>query len=268
MTNVLAFSGGKDSTALACLLKDRGIEFVPVFCDTKWESDETYQYIKEIDKTLFGGTLVYLSDEEWPGMLPMIEKKGRVPSARARFCTERLKIIPMIRYIKKLAEETDDEIVIYQGIRADESSARSKMQEEEWSDAYDCMVKRPLFRWTAEECFDLTKKHGIEPNPLYKMGARRVGCFPCVMITLGELKRLNITYPAIWDRMAQMEKAAKGSSFFPPNYIPKRFQTGWDPKSEKPFPKLDDVKKYILDPNLKLWDEPVPTCMSIYNLCE
>jgi 3'-phosphoadenosine 5'-phosphosulfate sulfotransferase (PAPS reductase)/FAD synthetase len=264
MMNVIAYSGGKDSTALICWAKDQGMDFIAVFCDTGWEHPITYAYIEKINKTMLGGKLITIKSEKYDGMADLVEKKGRVPSAKARFCTDNLKVKPMIDWVKS----QDDEITLYQGIRAEESPARSRLPMRQWSDAYDCWIERPLFRWTAEQCFNLSKKHGIEPNPLYLMGARRVGCFPCIMITQGELKRLSDTTPEIWDRIAELEKCAKGGSFFPPNFIPRRFETGYDPKSGKSFPKVEDVKNYVLNEDQgKLFDEPT-TCLSIYNLCE
>lgn len=263
MIHAIAFSGGKDSTALLCWAKKHLSSFVAVFCDTGWEHPVTYTYIEYINQKLLDGQLIRLQSE---GMTALVARKGRVPSAKARFCTEALKVNPM----KKWVAEQNDEVTIYQGIRADESRSRAGMSESEWSDVYDAQVERPLFRWTAEQCFELSKSYGIEPNPLYLAGARRVGCFPCVMITHGELERLRRFYPVIWERAEMLEKIT-GKSFFPPNYIPKRFQTGYDPKSGKSYPILADVRKYIEtgEKTKGFWDEKTPSCLSIYGgLCE
>lgn len=264
MLHILSYSGGKDSTATALHLKDKGIEFIPVFCDTGWEHPYTYRYIDEIDETVFGGKLIRLANEKFPnGMRDLVQIKKRVPSAKARFCTEHLKIIPMIEYLKTL----EDEYVVYQGIRSEESFKRSQMPEREWSDPYDCYVERPIFHWTVEDVFDIHKRHGVKINPLYLLGAGRVGCFPCVLVNHGDLKRLTRTFPDVWDRAKELEDIC-GRSFFPPNMIPARFHSGYDPKSGKTYPTVEDVKKYIHEKHDIDEDEPAPRCMSIYNLCE
>lgn len=265
MKHVIAFSGGVDSTALVLWAKENLPEFQAVFCDTGWEAVLTYGYIEEINQKLLGGMLITLTSKKYPdGMVQLVRERKRTPSAKARYCTEELKVFPMIEFVKSI----DDEVTIYQGIRADESASRSKMKAREWSDYYDCFVERPLFDWSKKRVFQYLEQNKIEPNQMYKLGSSRVGCFPCVMINHGELKRLLVTMPEIKDRIRLLE-AQNGHSFFPPNYIPFRFQTGFDDKSQKRFPKSEDVYRYIesVDEN-QLQMFPQSSCMSIYNLCE
>jgi len=274
MIHVAAFSGGKDSTALLCWLRDQGIAFTAVFCDTGWEHPLTYAYIEEINQRLLEGRLVVLRSDRYTGMEDLVARKKRVPSAKARFCTEKLKVLPLIGFLRGLA----DEATLYQGIRAGESPARARLPESEWSDDYDCWVWRPLLRWAAADCFALLASHGIEPNPLYRLGAGRVGCFPCVLVSHGELKRLTQTMPEVWDRIEHLEAIAKGStprggSFFPPNYIPPQFCLGRDVQGRS-FPTAADVRRYLIETNeaqLALFEGMRPhaaACLSIYNLCE
>lgn len=265
MKHIVAFSGGKDSTALLLWAKERGLTFTAVFCDTGWEHPLTMAYIEEINQKVLGGGLVILRSVQYAGMEALVAMKGRVPSAKARFCTEHLKIKPMVTWLAT----QEVEVTVYQGIRADESTSRGLLPLREWSSVYDAWVERPLLRWTAQDCFAVIKKHGLEPNPLYRLGAGRVGCFPCVMVNHSEMKRVSLTLPEVWDRAEVLERAAKGRSFFPPNYIPTRFQTGHDPTSGKSYPTVADVRSYLATANMGLFDrEAVPTCLSIYNLCE
>lgn len=128
----------------------------------------------------------------------------------------------------------------------------------------------PLLRWSAEDCFALMKLHSVEPNPLYLLGAGRVGCFPCVMVNMRELKALlgGEVGAELKRRVIELE-ALVGRSFFEPTYIPERFCTGWDLKSEKPFCWSHDVFRYIEsvdEDQLPMFE--ARSCMSVYNLCE
>jgi len=274
MMHVAGFSGGKDSTALLVHLRELRVDYQAVFCDTGWEHPLTYAYIEHINQRLLGGALVVLKPDVWvpvgvseryQDMRALVSRKGRVPSAKARFCTEYLKTNPMRAWL----HSQSDEVTFYQGIRADESGPRAKMKDEEWSDFYDCWVKRPLFRWTAGQCFALMERHGISANPLYRLGAKRVGCFPCVLTGHAELQRMSAMLPEVWDRIAELETAA-GRSFFPPGFIPDRFCSWRDPKSGKPLPLTSDVRRYLDSGQVgDLFPESDgSSCMSVYNLCE
>jgi 3'-phosphoadenosine 5'-phosphosulfate sulfotransferase (PAPS reductase)/FAD synthetase len=269
--NVVGFSGGKDSTALLLWMQDQEREYVTVFNDTGWEHPLTYAYIEEINQRLLGGTLVTLKPADWvptgttenyQDMRDLVARKGRVPSVRARFCTEYLKTNPLRAFL-----ETVDAPILYQGIRAEESPARAKMGASAWSDYYDCQVERPLFTWSASQVFALLKSHGVDANPLYQLGSKRVGCFPCVLTRHAELKRLSRTLPEVWDRIAELERLS-GRSYFPPGYLPDRF-CSLEAKGVR-IPSIEDVRRYLFsndDAHLDLFG-PTPACTSVYNLCE
>lgn len=301
MINVVCFSGGKDSTALLLWARENLPDFTAVFCDTGWEHPITYAYVEEINGTVLGGKLVTLKSQKYAsGFVSLCELKGRVPSVKARFCTDALKVRPMIEWLKKL----DDDVTVFQGIRADESHSRSKMPAREWSDDYDAWIERPLLAWSAAQCFELMAERGVKPNPLYLMGARRVGCFPCVMVNQRELKAF-LAGPLgaeLRSRVLDLE-ARVGSSFFASGTIPDRFctlsemvdcrichKTGkvWISGPENGLgergtcsrckgageyrayvPTASDVFRYIEsvdEDQLPLF--PARACMSVYNLCE
>jgi len=145
--------------------------------------------------------------------------------------------------------------------------------------------------WTAAGVFGLLERHGLPANPLYKLGAGRVGCFPCVLTRHAELRRLGAMLPEVWDRIAELERLS-GRSYFPPEFIPARFcshseeqwveaEPGDEPTlfampSEKRlvkhiayWPSIADVRRYIEEhpDELHAYGE-TPACLSVYNLCE
>lgn len=127
MKILVPFSGGKDSQAtLIYAVEKYGVEKVEaVFCDTKWEHDITYNHIKYVIEKL-GVKFVNLVSKKYDGMIDLAAKKKRFPATKSKFCTTELKVIPMIDYVLSQKEH----LLILQGIRADESASRSKMNYE------------------------------------------------------------------------------------------------------------------------------------------
>lgn len=123
MKVIVAWSGGKDSQAsLIWAVNYYGKEKVEaVFCDTGWENPITYLHVVDVCK-LMNVKLTVIRNKKYKGFVDLAKKKKRFPSTKARFCTEKLKTEPMIDYI--LQQES---CIIIQGIRNDESEARSKM---------------------------------------------------------------------------------------------------------------------------------------------
>src|SRR5688572_9138808 len=114
--HILSLSGGKDSSALAVYLRDRIPDLQYVFCDTKKELKETYDYLDSLEAHL-GKPIVRLTDDRgFDHWLKLYG--GYLPSSRMRWCTKMLKIKPFEKYI----EETvgDAPVRMYVGIRADE----------------------------------------------------------------------------------------------------------------------------------------------------
>lgn len=285
MKVLVFYSGGKDSQAsLIWSIKKYGVENCEaVFCDTGWENPVTYQHITDTCKEL-GVKLIILKSTKYDGMVDLATKKGRFPSTKARFCTEELKSKPAIDY----ALSHKEHLIIIEGIRKNESLSRSKMMEActyfryyfepmangkthlyrkkdvlAWCKEYNADKIRPVFNWTAEQVISYIRDNGQQPNPLYFQGFSRVGCFPCIMARHGEIKLIIENHPEQWNDLHGAEKIV-GRSFFPPDYIPKMFTTN------KKYPTVDDVKRYILAKNntIDMFEQETPSCMSVYGLCE
>lgn len=199
---VASVSGGKDSAAMSLYLTELGLEHDRVFMDTGWEHDLTYEYLRgDLAKKL--GPIAEIS-----GPLKMEElalKKGMFPSRVRRYCTQELKVYPLQKHIASLVEAGDD-VCNLVGIRAGESLSRSKMSEWEWSDGFDCETWRPIFQWTEQDVIDIHREHDLRPNPLYLMGASRVGCWPCIYARKSEIKMIADIDPARIDRIRALEK--------------------------------------------------------------
>lgn len=144
------------------------------------------------------------------------------------------------------------------------NDAEKRKIEERYLEQYSSDVRRAL------EVIDCILNTGQKPNPLYYKGFSRVGCFPCIMCRKREVLQLMQDEPMkqrLLDAERLMrEKTERGSTFFPPTYIPKYACTN------RQYPTVEDVFRYVTDKNATL-DAFEPeggyACMSMFHgLCE
>lgn len=216
-------SGGKDSTALllwACYESGIPLEQIrATFCDTGNESPITLAYVKMLSDFVFPIETIYPP----LGFYDLAKKKGRFPSTMARFCTQDLKMKPTQAWIK-LRWDEGYTVILHSGVRAAESLERSKMAEEGFENYYACTVRRPLLKWTLADVWAIHDRYSVPRNPLYGMGMKRVGCFPCVMERKAGVRVIAEQFPERIDFLREQEKnlrIGKTCAFFPPGTVPR-----------------------------------------------
>ena len=314
--NIISVSGGKDSTALLLLAIERHPDNMSaVFADTGNEHQITYDYVQYLNDHVFpirtvkadftrqiAGKREYVLTK-WaekgvsqaaidraaaalvPTGNPFLDLciwKGRFPSTKAAFCSAELKRNPIISEVQQPLIDAGDDVISWQGIRRDESLRRSLLSENElkqsFSNGAELWNYRPIIDWTAQDCFDMHKKHGIKHNPLYEMGMGRVGCMPCINCRKDELNEISKRFPEVIDRIEQWEQAVKAAS--------KRQAATFFPAPTSSLELTDDQKQQWASMQtirvfvewsktsrggkqfdfLRMDDGPV--CTSIYGLCE
>lgn len=262
--HIINVSGGKDSTACYLLALERGRPFRAVWADTGNEHPATVDFIKALpDRT--GGPQVerVVADftdqiakkrrfiaEKWlekgvpaerveralavlhPTGNPFLDLcmlKGRFPGSAGQFCTGELKVKPMERDVIGPALGRGD-VIQWLGLRRDESRNRAntpRIRRVRWTDPAATLVYfAPIAAWKANAVFWLHERHGLSPNPLYGLGAGRVGCWPCIHATKKELRVIAQFDPGAVDRLAEWEalvaEASKrgAATFFAPDKTP------------------------------------------------
>jgi 3'-phosphoadenosine 5'-phosphosulfate sulfotransferase (PAPS reductase)/FAD synthetase len=240
MIYVLSISGGKDSAAMWAWAKRTGLEpRRAVCCDTGWEAEISGSaswstYVQELARAI-GEPLTIVAAER-----PFEERvvahntfPGRVN--RRRWCTTELKLEPFREELRRIREEADDEVTVVVGVRAEESAERARMPEREWSDFYDCEVWRPLLSWTLEQVMAEHHEGQIPINPLYRLGAERVGCWPCIKASKREIRLVSEIDPGRIDRIRRIEEATGNRMF-----CLERSRAGGTPRQMLPKP-IDEV---------------------------
>lgn len=240
--HIVSVSGGKDSTATYLLAIERGRPFRAVFADTGHEHEMTLEFVHSLAARAGGPEIEVVkadftermrarrasipklwaasgvSDERIKRAVELMQPtgspfldlcilKGRFPSTKVRFCTEELKVFPIERGVLAPALARGN-VVKWQGERREESAARSELpmfQRVAWPERRTLLIYRPIIHWDAEQVFNLHRRHGLEPNPLYRLGMGRVGCMPCIMCRKGELAEIVRRFPEHIERVKEWE---------------------------------------------------------------
>lgn len=201
----VSVSGGKDSTALAALLKEQGVPYQAVFADTGWEHPSTYEYLERLAPMLGieivtvwqePKTPLHPEDEEEAVAIeailgrrcPMVRwafHEGMFSSRVAKWCTRRLKTEPLDAWMHAQGLG-----LVAVGVRREESDGRAAFPVLEYVAARDLTVWAPCALMTEREIIGVHHTLGLEPNPLYTRqdaGMPRVGCWPCLNIRKDDL---------------------------------------------------------------------------------
>ncbi len=275
---IVSVSGGKDSTALYILCMEYyGNDFIPIFADTGHEHPVTVNYVQNLHH-LTGGPVVVCVKADFTRQLekkklkpsgnPMkdlVTWKGRVPSTKAQFCTEHLKLWPIRFYLETNFPKAS--WVMMTGIRKGESYKRSKITNPfSWNSFFDCISIMPLLYESEKSIFDLLEYYNVPPNPLYMAGNKRVGCYPCIHSNKSELSNLP---EWAWNRLAEYEQAT-GRTWFPPSILPAAF------RKDGQLPTIEMVRnwsktsrggsQYDLFKTKEVTD--LPSCMTGFVTCE
>jgi 3'-phosphoadenosine 5'-phosphosulfate sulfotransferase (PAPS reductase)/FAD synthetase len=198
--HIVNLSGGKDSTALAILLRGRLPQVEYVFCDTHKELPETYDYLERLEAYLQQPIVRLNPQRGFDHWLDMYG--GMLPSARARWCTRKLKIEPFEVYVG------DDQVWSYVGIRADEQrsgyvSTRSNIT--------------PIFPYKElgygiGDVQRLLQESGLG-LPEYYSWRQRSGCTFCFFQRSGEWVGLLERHPELYAEAMAYEQERGGEHF-------------------------------------------------------
>jgi 3'-phosphoadenosine 5'-phosphosulfate sulfotransferase (PAPS reductase)/FAD synthetase len=218
----VGISGGKDSTDLALWAwYESGLpreKIKMAFCDTGNEDALTYAFLDMLREHFPIETIRPERD-----FYELAKHKKRCPSRMAQFCTQHLKVIPTREHVLALQRQ-GLEVVRFNGVRQAEghsSNDRGRAEAWEWHDGDLHWIHRPILHHTIDQVWDMHRRYlsidrvcqvvaddptmdpdrklqvierlrleGIPRNPLYVMGASRVGCYPCINSRKGELRAL------------------------------------------------------------------------------
>jgi PP-loop superfamily ATP-utilizing enzyme len=194
---IVAFSGGKDSTALALALKERGenVEGL-LFTPTGDEYDDVGAHVERAARFI-GAPLIF---PEAPTLYELIEDYNALPNHRMRWCTRKIKIEPCERWLHAHPGTT-----LAVGLRADEETRVGAI----YKAPVNYVTPMRDWGWDIEDVWDYLEDFDVEiPS--------RTDCKLCFWQRLEDWRSLWEYYPEDWERGEYFEELT-GHTFRSPS---------------------------------------------------
>jgi 3'-phosphoadenosine 5'-phosphosulfate sulfotransferase (PAPS reductase)/FAD synthetase len=192
ITHVVALSGGKDSTAMALRLHEKGDRDYLYFCTpTGDELPAMDGHWRSLER-LLGQEIVEVRNRDlnfW------IDHFRALPNWRQRWCTRLLKIEPCLAFLKSVHPA-----VLYVGLRADEELRRGI-----YSSDVNCRFPLREWGWGLSEVLQYLSDRGVTVP-------KRTDCARCYAQRLGQWKSLLEEHPDIY-LDAELQELKYGHTF-------------------------------------------------------
>lgn len=163
-------------------------------------------------------------------LLQYVERRGKWPDARNRYCTSDFKRGPINTVITKLATHPWRRLRVLNvmGIRAGESESRAKRRP--FSPAQPGNKRRyngkrtvdewlPIFRLSTNDVWQVIRDQGIPAHRAYDLGFTRLSCRICIFASTDTLLAAAWESPELFKRYVDVE--TKTGHIFPAAYTKK-----------------------------------------------
>tara|TARA_R110002020_G_C16058644_1_gene755262 strand:- start:62 stop:733 length:672 start_codon:yes stop_codon:yes gene_type:complete len=164
-----------------------------LFSDTGSEKPETYQYLKFLTEKK-GWNIKVINDHYGKSLYDYYLEKKTYPSRVFRTCTDKFKIRPLRRYLrKKYGKKESFEMTVFISF---EEYHRMKT-----SDVNYQILNYPLVmdKINRDHCIKIIKDSGY-PIPL------KSGCYMCPFNTRGDWSKLKVNHPDLFEKSLKLEK--------------------------------------------------------------
>ena len=208
-------SGGKDSQCMTILLsrlvpREQLLVVHAPLGEVEWPDTQTL-----IEATIPDGVpLIFARTTSGKSLLERIEERGRFPSASARYCTSDTKRTPIERELRRYLKahpRYGGLVISAMGMRASESSARSKLPT--WRrNVRNSKAGREWFDWLpihsleTADVFRIIRNAGQSPHWAYAAGMSRLSCSFCILASRSDLRRAAELRPCLYRKYVDLER--------------------------------------------------------------
>jgi len=179
-----------------------------VIVDTTVMIPSNIEWLRKVVADLFDAELTVLRPQKtfWE----FVEKFG-APKMRSRWCCYRLKLEPIMRFMRTLPPQRAEVL----GLRRAESRRRAKLP--------GIILKRktltwgyaPIVDWSDKQVNTYIREHDLPVNPIYRTPIKET-CVCGVFSSPREIKALRALYPELFNKFVEAERRFKsgGAMFY------------------------------------------------------
>lgn len=199
-TPYILFSGGKDSLAtlmyLNKLASKTSTSLVALHVDTTVGFPETLSYVKDVCSALDVELQIVRPDTDY---FTLANQWG-IPAFNSRWCCRELKIKPIAEFLKTVPGSK----IVFDGIRAAESSLRATYMPIWFHPGFRCLSVSPIFQWSDEEVYSRACVQGLPERPHLDLGSS-TECWCGAYKTRSDFEALHRLNPSLYDKLEQVE---------------------------------------------------------------
>jgi 3'-phosphoadenosine 5'-phosphosulfate sulfotransferase (PAPS reductase)/FAD synthetase len=198
------FSGGRDSL---CTLDysnrialELGERVTALHIDTTVGFPEVTRYVKKVCKKLEIDLEIVKPQTDFF----TLAKEWGIPTHCSRWCCRELKIRPVADFLalQKAA------IIVVDGIRAVESSIRSKYMPLWYHPSFNCLSISPIFGWSDKQVRSYVEKRKLPKSPSFSLGSS-CECWCGAYKTKRDFEELYRLHPEIYKKLEEVERQNK-----------------------------------------------------------
>lgn len=196
------FSGGSDSLCtlhyLATVASSIGRTITALHVDTTAGFPEVTQYVESVCEELEIGLEIVTPEIDFF----TLAKEWGIPGINSRWCCRELKIRPLADFLGGI----DDPKIVFDGIRAVESTIRGKYLPVWFHPSFNCLSVSPIFHWTDEEIDSYSQDRRLPPTPCAELGTSGE-CWCGAYKKRADFEQLYHLHPEIYNKLMEVEKA-------------------------------------------------------------
>lgn len=226
MPLVVRYSGGKDSDVILQLAKESGVPFRVTHNLTTADPPDNVYYIRGVFARLREEGIDCRINVPKRSLWRIMRETLVIPSRLVRVCCRELKerkmpdapyIVTGVRWAESagrraksgiamvhtthLATREGEQVAAAAGLLTTDDASSRRLFEQ--CQMRGVRVLNPIIDWSNDDVWDYLASRGIEGNPLYKEGWKRIGCVGCPLAGRRARELAFARYPKLYKAWAE-----------------------------------------------------------------